>query len=280
MTSVLTDTKVNTFRAGGTLEDTVHSNPAWRALKPEYATCVPCPDDAGADQLLVQPTLTYDSFTTQSATTMDYSLQRSWQFSDTFSWFIPEAKGTPRPEVRRAIHAHVAQQSELGKSERHVQLRPRPRVRRQQSPHLPEPAEHSSARIADLRNVDARLRVLRPGQVAAEAWPDPQLWCSLRSRADAVRHRSGKSVLRRQESVSNRQGQHLTAHRPGVEPGRRRQIRIPRRLWALLRSDAVGNDRQLLHGPQIRAVVHGEFPADQPRSRAGKRAISRPIRHC
>jgi hypothetical protein len=93
LTSVLTDTKVNTFRAGGTLEDTVHSNPAWRALKPEYATCVPCPDDAGADQRSVLPTLTYDSFTIQSATTMDYSLQRSWQFSDTFSWFVPDAKG-------------------------------------------------------------------------------------------------------------------------------------------------------------------------------------------
>jgi hypothetical protein len=93
LTSVLTDTKVNTFRAGGTLEDTVHSNPAWRALKPEYATCVPCPDNAGAEQLLVRPTLTYDSFNIQSATTMDYSLQRSWQFSDTFSWFVPDAKG-------------------------------------------------------------------------------------------------------------------------------------------------------------------------------------------
>jgi hypothetical protein len=93
LTSVLTDTKVNTFRAGGTLEDTVHSNPAWRALSDVYARCVPCPDDAGADQKLVLPTLTYDSFNIQSATTMDYSLQRSWQFSDTFSWFIPEAKG-------------------------------------------------------------------------------------------------------------------------------------------------------------------------------------------
>src|SRR5688572_8111204 len=41
LTSVLTDTKVNTVRFGGVLEDTVHANPAWRALKGEYATCVP-----------------------------------------------------------------------------------------------------------------------------------------------------------------------------------------------------------------------------------------------
>jgi hypothetical protein len=93
LTSVVSDTKVNTFRAAGTLEDTVHSNPAWRALKAEYARCVPCPENAGQDQILVKPTLTYDSFNVQSATTMDYSLQKSWQFSNTFSWFIPEAKG-------------------------------------------------------------------------------------------------------------------------------------------------------------------------------------------
>ena len=47
------------------------------------------------------PTLTYDSFNTQSATTMDYSLQRSWQFSDTLLMVHPGRQRTSRPEVRR-----------------------------------------------------------------------------------------------------------------------------------------------------------------------------------
>ena len=47
LTSVLSNTKVNTVRVGGVLEDTVHANPAWRALDPNCARCVPCPADAG-----------------------------------------------------------------------------------------------------------------------------------------------------------------------------------------------------------------------------------------
>jgi hypothetical protein len=93
LTSVVSDTKVNTIRVGGVLEDTVHANPAWRALNPDYARCVPCPDGAGIDQALAGPVLAYDSFNIQAATTMDYSIQRSWSVDDTFSWFVPDAKG-------------------------------------------------------------------------------------------------------------------------------------------------------------------------------------------
>jgi outer membrane receptor protein involved in Fe transport len=93
VTSVLSDTKVNTIRVGGVLEETVHANPAWRALKPEYARCVPCPEDAGLDQVNTAPVLDYDSFDLQAHATMDYSLQYSWSIDDTFSWFIPDAKG-------------------------------------------------------------------------------------------------------------------------------------------------------------------------------------------
>ena len=55
LTSVLSDTKVNTIRYGLVLEDTVHANPAWRAQKPEYARCVPCPDGAGASIVESRP---------------------------------------------------------------------------------------------------------------------------------------------------------------------------------------------------------------------------------
>src|SRR5688572_17839234 len=93
LTSVVSDTKVNTLRYGGTLEDTVHSNIAWRGFQPEYASCVPCPANAGLDQALVGPVLTYDSFNIQAATTMDYSLNYAHAFDDTFSWFIPDKAG-------------------------------------------------------------------------------------------------------------------------------------------------------------------------------------------
>jgi hypothetical protein len=93
LTSVLSNTKVNTVRFGGVLEDTVHANPAWRALDPEYKNCVPCPDDAGLGIVNAPPMLDYDSFDTQAATLMDYSIQRSYSLEDTFSWFIPDKKG-------------------------------------------------------------------------------------------------------------------------------------------------------------------------------------------
>jgi hypothetical protein len=93
VTSVLSNTKVNTFRVGGVLEDTVHANPAWRALDPEYARCVPCPEDAGLGIVNAPPRLDYETFDSQAATTMDYSIQRSWSIEDTFSWFIPDKKG-------------------------------------------------------------------------------------------------------------------------------------------------------------------------------------------
>jgi hypothetical protein len=93
LTSVLSDTKVNTVRYGLVLEDTVHANPAWRAQKPEYARCVPCPDGAGASIVETGPILDYETFDIQSNGTMDYSLQNGHSIDNTFSWFIPEAKG-------------------------------------------------------------------------------------------------------------------------------------------------------------------------------------------
>jgi hypothetical protein len=93
LTSVLSNTKVNTVRFGGVLEDTVHSNPAWRSLKPEYARCVPCPEGEGIGIINAPPRLDYETLDIQAATTMDYSLQKSWSIEDTLSWFIPDKKG-------------------------------------------------------------------------------------------------------------------------------------------------------------------------------------------
>ena len=93
LTSVLSDRVVNTLRYGGQFETTVHANPAWRAVKPEYARCVPCPDNAGLDQARTGPVLDYETFDLQASTTMDYSLQSGHSIDDTFSWFIPDKKG-------------------------------------------------------------------------------------------------------------------------------------------------------------------------------------------
>jgi Carboxypeptidase regulatory-like domain len=93
LTSVLSNTKVNTVRFGAVTEDTVHSNPAWRALDPEFARCVPCPKDAGIGIINAAPRLDYETFDEQAATTMDYSIQRSYSIDETLSWFIPNKKG-------------------------------------------------------------------------------------------------------------------------------------------------------------------------------------------
>jgi hypothetical protein len=93
LTSVLSNTKVNTVRFGAVTEDTVHANPAWRALDPAYARCVPCPTDAGLGIVDAPPRLDYETFDSQAATTMDYSIQRSYSIEDTMSWFIPDKMG-------------------------------------------------------------------------------------------------------------------------------------------------------------------------------------------
>jgi Carboxypeptidase regulatory-like domain len=94
LTSVVSDTKVNTVRVGFVFEDTVHANPAWRALDPEFERCVPCPDGAGLRITEAAPRLDYDTLDIQAATTMDYSsIQRGYSIDDTFSWFVPEKMG-------------------------------------------------------------------------------------------------------------------------------------------------------------------------------------------
>lgn len=93
VTSVLSNTKVNTARFGIVLEDTVHANPAWRALNSEFARCVPCPENAGIGIIDAAPRLDYETFDAQAAITMDYSIQRSYSIEDTLSWFIPDKMG-------------------------------------------------------------------------------------------------------------------------------------------------------------------------------------------
>ncbi len=94
LTTVVSNTKVNTLRFGATLEDTVHSNPAVRAQDRAYTRCVPCPDEMILGQSLLPPRLDYLSFDSQADNTMDFSLDDAYSLENTFSWFIPDKLGT------------------------------------------------------------------------------------------------------------------------------------------------------------------------------------------
>jgi hypothetical protein len=94
LTSVVSNTKVNTVRASLTKEQTTHANALWRGLKPEYATCTVCPLSGIADQGLLPPMLTYvNNMNLQADDTMDFSLNDNIALEDTFSWFIPDKLG-------------------------------------------------------------------------------------------------------------------------------------------------------------------------------------------
>jgi len=92
-TTVVSNTKVNTIRAGLTKEQTTHSNERLRALKSEYATCTVCPRQMISDQALLPPILAHLSFNAQADDTMDFSLDDAYTLDDTFSWFIPDKLG-------------------------------------------------------------------------------------------------------------------------------------------------------------------------------------------
>jgi Carboxypeptidase regulatory-like domain len=92
-TTVMSNTRVNTVRAGLTKEQTTHANERVRALQPEYAKCTVCPNQMIADQALLPPILGYLSMNAQADDTMDFSLDDSYTLEDTFSWFIPDKMG-------------------------------------------------------------------------------------------------------------------------------------------------------------------------------------------
>jgi hypothetical protein len=92
-TTVVSNTKVNTARFGGTFESTVHSNPRARALDASFGRCVPCDRGIITGQALLPPRLRYQSFDIQADDTADFSLDNAYSYEDTFSWFIPDKLG-------------------------------------------------------------------------------------------------------------------------------------------------------------------------------------------
>jgi hypothetical protein len=92
-TTVVSNTKVNGVRFGGTFESTVHSNPGARALEGSYARCVPCDRGILTGQAQLPPRLRYLSLDIQADDTANFSLDRAYSLEDTFSWFIPDKLG-------------------------------------------------------------------------------------------------------------------------------------------------------------------------------------------
>ena len=186
---MLTDTKVNTIRYGLVLENTVHANPAWRALKPEYARCVPCPEGAGADIVTAGPILDYETFDIQSNGTMDYSDQTGHSIDDTFSWFIPEAKG--RHDLKfGARYSHIwLSNPAWGNLQGTYQFRGTgdPEFNAVESANVSGTLHDPCARRARLQHVHARRRAVRAGQVADEARPHAERRRPLRPRSLPVR---------------------------------------------------------------------------------------------
>ena len=92
LTSVLSNSKVNTVRVGATIEETVHANRSMRAQNKDWESCVPCPDEMILGQTLLAPRLEYQSVNLRSAV-MDFSLDNAYSVEDTFSWFVPDKMG-------------------------------------------------------------------------------------------------------------------------------------------------------------------------------------------
>ncbi len=76
--SVLGNSKVNTLRVAWTQEDVLFGNPQW---------------NESGDMTALRPTLQYLSFIDQQNNTAQSRVNDGYQIEDTFSWFVPGARG-------------------------------------------------------------------------------------------------------------------------------------------------------------------------------------------
>jgi hypothetical protein len=79
LNSTLGNTRFNTFRFGFTREDVAFANPEFNGN--------------GGHQDQLKPQLQYLTFVDQASTVAQARVDNAYQFDDTFSWFIPGAKG-------------------------------------------------------------------------------------------------------------------------------------------------------------------------------------------
>src|SRR5262245_7342946 len=94
LTSVLSNTRVNTFRVARTWEHWWHGNSCFRAqgslAPPEgYARG----KEAVGNEALCQPQLNYPSFLAQASTEAQGPWDSNYMLEDTYSWFVPNKHG-------------------------------------------------------------------------------------------------------------------------------------------------------------------------------------------
>jgi hypothetical protein len=79
LNSVIGNTRVNTLRVAWTQEDVAFANP--------------CFNTNGRNQAACQPTLTFQTFTTQQSSVAQSRVNDAFQVEDTLAWFIPGKRG-------------------------------------------------------------------------------------------------------------------------------------------------------------------------------------------
>lgn len=91
--SVLGNTRVNTLRLAWTQESVAFANP--------------CFNSNGRDQGACEPTLAFQTFTTQQSTVAQARVNDAYQLEDTFSWFIPGRAGDH--DIKAGVQAQYSQ---------------------------------------------------------------------------------------------------------------------------------------------------------------------------
>src|SRR4026209_2712546 len=98
LSSVLSQSKVNSLRFAMTREDYLDSSVAFKA--------------AGYRQERLLPTLSYNSFTDQQNAKGDAVGEHTYLINNTFTWFVPDFKGSHSIQLgfegaRTRVHNHV-----------------------------------------------------------------------------------------------------------------------------------------------------------------------------
>ena len=94
LNSVLGNSRVNTLRVGWTQEDVSFGNP--------------CFNGNGRDQAACEPTLAFDTFTTQQSSVAQARVNDAFQLENTLSWFLPGRAGGDH-DIKAGIQAQYSQ---------------------------------------------------------------------------------------------------------------------------------------------------------------------------
>ena len=211
--------------------------------------------------MLVQPpTLRYVSFDAQSTDFALYRLQTSYQFDDSFSWFMPGKRGDHDLKFGLqyvwADHGQVVQHRLNG-----VFTFPSDRAYNATDPRPTRNGCDSRARLRKLPYVFTHsIGALRAGQVADDEQSHLEPWRPLRCRHRADR-RAVESALLGSERLSGRLEQHPAA--PGPRIQRRPELCHPRRLRDVLREALDRSVRAFVRQGVFASSFVTDFPVDQ-----------------